>query len=77
MRVSKSQRQSRIYKGKRNMSNQIITNISIYYFQSITRVEIDRYICLQPFFKNLRKLQISMDVVQVRNINRQSFGTLK
>ena len=44
-------------------------------FQSITRVDI--YICLQLIFKNFRKLQIIMDVVEVENINRQNFGTSK
>ena len=44
-------------------------------FQSITRV--DRYIRLQLIFKDLRKLQISMDVVEIENINRQNLGTSK
>ena len=44
-------------------------------FQSITRVDI--YICLELIFKNFRKLQIIMDVVEVENINRQNFGTSK
>ena len=73
MKVPNSQQQSRIFEGKRNMSNQIITNISIYYFQSITR--LDRYIWLQLIFKNFRKLQMSVDVVKVENINRQNLGT--
>ena len=44
-------------------------------FQSITRV--DRYICLQQIFKNFRNLHISMNVVEVENINRQNLGTPK
>ena len=46
----KTQGQSRVYERKKYMLNQIITNISIYYFQSINRV--DRYICLQLIFKS-------------------------
>ena len=63
--VSKIQRQSRVYEGKRNKSNHIITNISIYYFQSITRD--DRCICLQPIFKSFSKLEISM-LLQLRTL---------
>ena len=65
--VSKIQGQSRVYESKRNKSNHTITNISIYYFQFITRV--DRYICLQLIFKIFSKLEISMNVVADENIN--------
>ena len=44
-------------------------------FQSITRV--DRYIRLQLVFKTFRKLQISMDVVEVENISHHILGTSK
>ena len=61
--VSKIQGQSRVYEGKRSKSTHIITNISIYYFQSITRV--DRYMCLELIFKNFSKLETYMNVVAV------------
>ena len=73
--VSKIQGQSRVYEGKRNNPTHINTNISINYFQSITRV--DRYMCLQQIFRNFSKLEISMNVVAVKNINHQNLGTSK
>ena len=61
---------------KRNMRVREMCQIKLLQiFQFITRV--DRYICLQLIFKNFRKLQISMDVVEVENINRQNLGTSK
>ena len=72
MKVSKSQRHGRIYEGVKEIWDQIKL---LQIFQSITRVV--RYICLQLILKNFRKLQISMDVVEVENINRQNLGTSK
>ena len=73
--VSKIQGQSRVYEGKRNKSTHIITNISIYYFQSITRV--DRYMCLELIFKNFSKLETYMNVVAVEEHQRSKSRNFK
>ena len=63
--ASKSQRQSRMYEGKKIYKIKLLQ-----IFQSITRV--DRYICLQLIFKNFRKLQIYIDVAEVESISSQN-----